>query len=340
MTAAQHMTPAPDQAPEPAPARARALASRIPRPLFERSMRHTVLGVVRTWAGVLLAWWACGATRSPWMLVPAIVLIGTLQYHLNVLGHDGIHFLLSNSRKANDFVCRWFLHGPHGAPLGAMRANHLNHHTNFGDDSDVDRQYYDVRRFADGKQMWRWLLGSLFGGMLMPIVRKLLKVQQGSAAPAAQAMPARTAAAANARLLDIASVLVSQAWIAGLAWALTGWWFAYGVLWLLPLFTVMMGLNSIRSMLEHASTEHVAPELSSFVSSPLERFFLSPFNMNVHAEHHMVPAVPWHQLPALRHFLQHNDLYGDVRLCPSYRARAGEVAAGLPVDLPAGSAAA
>lgn len=307
-----------------APARARSsLASRIPRPLFERALRPTLFGVARTWAGIALVWWACGAAQSAWLLLPAVILIGTLQYHLNVLGHDGLHFLLSGSRKTNDFVCRWLLHGPHGAPLGAMRANHLNHHTNFGAASDVDRQYYDVSRFADGKRMRSWLAASLFGGMLLPIVRKLLKSQQ---APAVRAQPA-----AAGRMLDIVSVLFSQAWIAAAAWALTGWWFAYAVLWLLPLFTVMMGLNSIRSMLEHASVQQTAPELASFESSRLERFFLSPFNMNVHAEHHLVPAVPWHQLPALRRFLQDNELYGDVRLCPSYRVRAAEIQRGLPV---------
>ena len=316
---------------EAAASQRKRLASRVPRALFERRMALTVAGLVRTWLGILLAWWACSATQSYWMALPAIVLIGTLQYHLNVLGHDGLHFLLSDNRKTNDFVCRWLLHGPHGAPLGAMRANHLNHHTNFGGADDVDRQYYDVSRFPDGKRMRNWLIGSLFGGMFLPIVSKLLKAQKGLEASAAAPAAVQPKPGASGRVLDLVSVLFSQAWIAALAWALSGWWFAYALLWLLPMFTVMMGLNSIRSLLEHASTEQAAPELRSFESSRLERVFLSPFNMNMHAEHHLVPAVPWHQLPALRQFMQENGLYGDVRLCPSYRVRASEIERGLPL---------
>lgn len=315
---------------EAAASRQKRLASRVPRALFARRMAPTVAGLARVWLGILLAWWACRAAQSYWLVLPAIVLVGTMQYHLNALGHDGLHYLLSDNRKTNDFVCRWLLHGPHGAPLGAMRANHLNHHINFGATSDLDRQYYDVSRFPDGRRMRNWLIGSLFGGMFLPIVSKLLRAQLAPAAAAPRAGLAKPGT--NGRVLDLASVLFSQAWIAALAWALSGWWFAYPLLWLLPMFTVMMGLNSIRSLLEHASSEQTAPELRSFESSRLERFFLSPFNMNVHAEHHLVPAVPWHQLPALRQFMQENGLYDEVRLCSSYRVRAAEIECGLPLQ--------
>ncbi len=40
--------------------------------------------------------------------------------------------------------------------------------------------------------------------------------------------------------------------------------------------------------------------LVSYVSSRIERFFLAPFNMNYHAEHHLFPYVPYYNLPRLR----------------------------------------
>lgn len=95
------------------------------------------------------------------------------------------------------------------------------------------------------------------------------------------------------------------------------------------MLTVMVGLNSIRSCLEHAEPGQHAPALNSFVSNPVESFFLSPFNMNVHAEHHLVPAVPWHALPALRLHLQAQGLYGDVALHTSYTQRCRDIAGRL-----------
>ena len=284
------------------------------------------MGVARTWLGIVVCWWLAAAF-GPWLVLPAVLLIGTLQYHLNVLGHDGLHYLLSNSRPINDALCRWLLHGPHGAPLGAMRRNHLNHHTQFGGEADLDRQYYDTRRFASAAAFRRWLGGALVGGMTLPIILKLLDRGSGSGAAAA----AKTAVplAQKGRALDLVSVVVSQAWIAAACWLITGWWFAYALLWLLPMLTVMVGLNSLRSCLEHAQPASGEPGLHSFISNPIERFFLSPFNMNVHAEHHLVPAVPWHHLPALRRFLQREELYGRVTLVGSYHARAGELAASM-----------
>lgn len=302
-----------------------SLAARVPRELFQRSLGRSVLGITRTWLGIALCWWAVGIF-GPWALLLAVPLIGTLQYHLNVLGHDGLHYLLSNSRRVNDALCRWLLHGPHGAPLGAMRRNHLNHHTQFGSAADLDRQYYDTRRFTSAAAFRLWLGSALLGGMTLPIILKLL----GRGAGRSDASQPTKLPGPQEQTKDRLSVVLSQAWIAVACWLCTGWWYAYLPLWLLPMLTVMVGLNSLRSCLEHAQAASGEPGLHSFASNPVERFFLSPFNMNVHAEHHLVPAVPWHHLPALRHHLQREGLYGRVRLFGSYRQRAGELAGAMP----------
>jgi fatty acid desaturase len=289
--------------------------------LFKRDLARCLFAIARIWLGIFLAWWAVG-TFGAWMVLPAIVWIGTLQYHLNVMGHDGLHFLIADSRSTNDTVCRWLLHGPHGAPLGAMRRNHLNHHTQFGGTADLDRQYYDTSRFSGQTAFRLWLVCALLGGMTIPIVIKLLRRKR----PAGEATPvARAAAPGTDRTHDLLSVVASQAWIGVACWLFTGWWYAYLLLWLAPMLTVMVGLNSIRSCLEHAQSGSSAPGLHSFVSGPVERFFLAPLNMNVHAEHHLVPAVPWHQLPALRAHLQAEGSYDKVTLFESYAQRAGQL---------------
>lgn len=306
---------------------ARSVASGVPRALFKRSLARCLWAIAQVWVGIILAWVAVGLW-GPVAMLPAILLVGTLQYHLNVMGHDGLHFLLADRREVNDAVCRWLLHGPHGAPLAAMRRNHLNHHMHFGDTADLDRQYYDTRRLATVGAFWRWACGALVGGMTLPIVAKLLGRRQRTDALRQVAQRVTPRAAKDTRA-DLVSMLLSQGWIAAACWLATGWWYAYALLWLLPLLTVMVGLNAIRSCLEHANAGSGAPGSHSFVCGRVERFFLAPFHMNVHAEHHTVPAVPWHQLPALREYLQREGLYEHVQLHCSYFGRARQLASQL-----------
>lgn len=306
-----------------------SVAQLVPRAFFQRSIGWTCFALVRTWLAICVCWVGAGLVGDSdwrWVVWPlVVVMLGTLQYHLNVLGHDGLHGLLSSSRQVNDGLCRWLVHGPHGAPLGAMRRNHLQHHVDFGGDADLDRQYYDIRRFRSPAALRFWLSTSVLGGMTLPIVVKLMRRRTPLQPASPTVTPAATAGASSAARLDLLSVLTSQAWIAVACAIATQLWYGYLLFWAIPLITVMFGLNTIRSCLEHAQAGSKDPGLFSFQSHLVERFFLSPFNMNIHAEHHMVPAVPWHQLPSLRAFLQREQLDGDVRRSRSYLARVGEL---------------
>jgi fatty acid desaturase len=87
--------------------------------------------------------------------------------------------------------------------------------------------------------------------------------------------------------------------LAGVLTLAIDWW-AYPVLWLLPLATVTAFCNSLRAFVEHASPENeVAPESRLFdvAIGPLERLMISPCHFNYHALHHAFPSVPHYRLP-------------------------------------------
>ncbi len=78
-------------------------------------------------------------------------------------------------------------------------------------------------------------------------------------------------------------------------------WWAYPVLWLLPVYLFMYLGDNFPSFAEHphpkndaASDEH---RLITYLSNPLERWFLAPMNMNYHAAHHLWPSIPYYNLP-------------------------------------------
>src|SRR5438309_1420832 len=71
---------------------------------------------------------------------------------------------------------------------------------------------------------------------------------------------------------------------------LFGWW-AYPLLWLLPLGTLTATMHMVRNFCEHAISDDEAAahgdRLISIRSNPIERALIAPFYMNYHAEHHL-----------------------------------------------------
>jgi fatty acid desaturase len=293
--------------------------SKLPPDFFIASAKHSVVAITYTWFCIVALWILCAIYWIPMIVIPAVVLIGTLQYHLNILGHDGIHYLLFPNRRLNDSICRWLLHAPQGLPLYVMRRNHFHHHRHLGDPSDTDAQYYDLSRFRNRSEFARWLISAPVGGMTFPIARKLMSSRAPETKLPGSAKIGNESEYRTNRL-DWATVGLVQFSIFLITFLITGSILAYLVLWLAPLLTLMTGLNAIRSCLEHASWRNSAPEqrLFSFRSNAVERFFLAPFNMNYHAEHHLVPAVPYRQLPALRSWLTENGMLLNYEIKKSY----------------------
>ena len=70
-------------------------------------------------------------------------------------------------------------------------------------------------------------------------------------------------------------------------------WYGYVILWALPLATLAAFFNDFRIFCEHSligrEATNSSERLVSFISNPIERFFVAPYNMNYHAEHHFIP---------------------------------------------------
>ena len=85
----------------------------------------------------------------------------------------------------------------------------------------------------------------------------------------------------------------------GLTW-LIGWW-AYPVLWLLPVYSFMFLGDNFRSFAEHSHPEGDPAadrhRLITYTSNPLERMLVAPMNMNYHTAHHLWPSIPYYNLP-------------------------------------------
>ncbi len=253
--------------------------------------------IAHAWAVILGSMALVAVWPNPLTFLLAVVLIGSRQLGLAILMHDGAHGCLSASKPRNRWLsqvcCAW----PVFADTDSYRRYHLRHHahTQQADDPDlVLSAPFPITRASYRRKFWRDISGQT--GLQQ-------RRAQFANALGDPAWPWRRRAAHFREKLG-PQCLVNAA-LAG-ALALAGIWWAYPLLWLLPLLTWMMVITRIRNIAEHA----VVPDSNDALRNTrttranwLERALVAPYFVNYHLEHHLLHFIPCHALPRLHRLL-------------------------------------
>jgi fatty acid desaturase len=249
---------------------------------------RVVVDTIRTWAVIFAAWTAVALWTEWWVVLLAIPVIGSRYYALFIIGHDGLHRRLFARRWLNDLYNDLFIIGPIGAITHINDKNHLNHHHYLATDQDPDRHKHGCFNKARLPELFGYLSG------VTSVFRSVKHVFFNN--QAAQADPARH----GYTVRDLAILLAWQVLLIGGLTLTIGWW-AFPVLWLLPVYVFTFLADNFRTFAEHS---YPAPDddmddkrLITFLSHPLERLFVAPMNMNYHAMHHLYPSIPYFHLP-------------------------------------------
>jgi fatty acid desaturase len=246
------------------------------------------------WLAILAAWFVVAKWPTWWVVLLAIPVIGTRYYALLIVGHDAIHRRLFQSARWNDWFADLFIFGPVGAITRINNRNHLGHHHFLSTPDDPDLHLFT----CTNKHQWHLLLGYLTGATsLWRSFKNVFLSRSSYPAPDAEKSDK---VSAGYTLRDVTLIAVWQiALIGGLTW-LVAWW-AYPVLWLVPLYGFAFLGDNLRAFAEHSqpqsdsrANEH---RLITFLSNPVERVFVAPLNMNYHAAHHLWPSIPYYNLP-------------------------------------------
>lgn len=72
-------------------------------------------------------------------------------------------------------------------------------------------------------------------------------------------------------------------------------WWPVALIWI-PSLVLAGVFDRVRTYCEHSDP---TGSLNSFRSNAIERFFLAPYHMNWHGDHHLKPGVPHYRLPLL-----------------------------------------
>ena len=302
-----------------------AVAARVSPKDYFTPEEWTSLSAHSRWRGLLLvahAWAviiAAGAMAVIWPItIPiAVALIGARQLGLAILMHDAAHRALSTDPKVNDFVGHWICGQPVGAGLTSYRNYHRTHHkfAQQAEDPDLGLSApFPISRKSLHRKMIRDLTGQTFFKQRTAVLRAKLKSRKPDRSPIVIGF------GEGGRLGGF------LLWQLGLLVVLSavGLWWAYFVLWLLPMATWYPLVTRLRNIAEHACIAKDEPDplkhARTTTANLIERAFIAPYYVQYHCEHHMFMHLPCYQLPRAHRLLEQKGVTARMRIEPSYRA--------------------
>ena len=274
---------------------------RVSRYLF--TVSHVWVGIV-----VALALVCYLFHQFPWVLIalwlPLAFYISTRMNALNVQVHEGSHYLLAKSRKANDLLCNWVAGYPILYDADQYRATHIVHHSKLNEEDDPDREFYELPETR----------GALVGLFLqdffwITLLKRVVTIKT--------AMANRPKTSVGKSIMHLLGRAVWQCAVLGAFYLMFGliWGvLLYGFFWLVPLFSIFPMIIRVRLITEHYDPMVFEKDgVSVFVArtsvcKPLQHYLLGA-QMDYHFEHHLFPAVPYAQLHVLHKRLRELDLF-------------------------------
>ena len=269
--------------------------------------------VVHCWAVIALAMTA--AIWQPLLIILAVPIIGARQLGLAVLMHEAAHGGLARNKALNDFFGHWLSGAPIGGSLKAYRPYHLQHHKYAQQPEDPDLVLsapFPITKSSLRRKIVRDLTGQTFFKQRYNQFANALgfNIQPGKSAGN------RMQAAWEAALPFLITNVILFAVL-----ALLGHWWAFFVLWLLPMATWNMMVTRLRNIAEHAVVpDHNDPMRHARTThvSLLERIFIAPYWVNYHCEHHMFMHLPFYRLAEAHRLLQRKGITEQMEVQDGY----------------------
>lgn len=232
---------------------------------------HYLAFAALEWLVIAGAMWL--GTLSFWLWPLAIVIIGTRQHAIAVLGHDGAHFTISKNRRLNDALMA-LTFWPLAVGVHGYRKFHFEHHRHVGTPADPElrakRMYphrWTVEALAPRRRA-QMLLVDLAGGGWRDVLMIFVLAKP------------RTVADWVGPPLTVAALVGCLLWL--------GQWQAVAM-WFIAIHTVFWAGFRQRCLEEHVGPEVTRQRIK--VPALWQRLLYLPHGIWKHAEHHRRPAV-------------------------------------------------
>lgn len=229
---------------------------------------------------------------SFWFYPMSFVLIFNRLTALALLGHEGVHRLLSRNIKWNDFVGRYLCHFPSFISRSRYSALHIRHHRFVGHGYDPDVFIY--QDFP--KPFWPWLFSETWRGLFGVTFYHFYKYFNDAFGYFKKIDNANEA---DKRFQAKDGLQLLMFW--AIVFTIFGYFDAIKYLMLYWVLPIILGTpyTLFLSVMQHGPmrTTHPPEEQSrTIVGNPLLIWLLFPLNVNYHGEHHYNPNVPHYRL--------------------------------------------
>lgn len=244
----------------------------------------SILVIMIEWLLIFGAIWLYVLLDSQ-LLIPFIIFwVGSRMYAFYSLIHEGCHYLIHSNRKVNDWIANVFLAWPLFIDVKDMRFVHFLHHKHLQSESDPEMKHLQYEEFQFPIKRNKLILicikdlsGYNFLKYKIIHLKRLLDVFQMS--------PYRMI-----YYLSLITILTKF-----------GVWHYVFLFWMIPYMTVYQLLNRIRLYTEHFNLEIKNSSVNTrTLNIPIwQSFFLAPYGLGFHAEHHLYPYIPFYRLRKL-----------------------------------------
>jgi fatty acid desaturase len=293
--------------------------------LMRRSDWRGALEIAHTWGWIAAAFALSGLYPHPVTIIISLLILGGKQLACAIIMHDAAHYSLFEKRETNEWVGNWFGAYPIFHNVFQYRPYHLRHHAHTGTTKDPDLNLtrgYPTTRPSMLRKFFRDLSGQTglkgnFGLLMMNLgaweyqlsglVTKLNRAGQSFAQKAATAWR------------NLRGPLAANLLMLGIFWAVGAPWLY--LLWVGALLTTYQFSLRVRSIAEHSvvpnpldNQQNTRTTYANFV----ERILFAPHNVNYHAEHHFMMAVPCYNLPKLHKLMLERGYYERGVIAPGY----------------------
>ena len=268
------------------------------------------------WAVIIGAGAMFLAFPNPASFILAVLLIGSRQHGLSILVHEAAHGILFKTRGLNEWVGKYLLAAPYGGNLQIYRKYHLKHHKYAQTENDPDlvlSQKFPLSKESLRRKFFRDITGQTFLRLRLAQFETLRRKLNGKDAVKIQGADAFESGSPWPSLIANLSMFS--------ALSVSGVWWAYFALWVLPLATWFFVVIRLRNIAEHAMTTFDNNPLTharTVKANVLERVFFAPYWVNYHVEHHAYMYVPCHKFPELHAAMQSAGWTQDMEICESY----------------------
>lgn len=288
--------------------------------LYTPDPKNIVIDTFSAWVAIVIAWAVAAYLPYWWVILLAMLVIGTRLYSLLIIAHDGLHRRLFKTIKANDLWNDIFILGTIGTITRLNRVNHMRHHRELALPTDPDRFKYT--RSGRAKQLEFFISLTCLPLLLTAVRNVMLPLPSQIIEAGSIGENINTKELVRYQISDIAIICLWQiALIGGLSFVI-GWW-AYPILWVIPVVFALC-CDILRVFCEHSQLTNdrdadLSMRLVSYDANFIERILFAPNNMNHHIAHHLWPAIPYYNLPNAEKLIR-SKLVGDPKLTwrPSY----------------------